>query len=471
MKVNDYFQLPISSLKLFNTNPKPMFGIMKKRCGTNCGMDKDTYRLHYCGTCKSIGSIYDQKSRLFLNFDAVFLAELLSALSSENIQTWQDGYQSHNCFARIDEEKIPVPLQYSAAANVFLSELKTLDHIHDERKFFWKSLQFVYSKSFKKAQENLEKFGLNTSNINGFIQEQFKLEQEKNSLETYASPTAKITSLIFRQGAKLIQTDANSLERIGFEFGKLAYLLDAFEDYEKDFKSNAFNGIQQAYSLEAAALSPTIKDSVSQQIYDIQNQIIILLKQLELPKHIQASFISRLVLNVSGLLNNSIEKEEIEFETESSYSWKVSQEKAKAIVVNMKQPIKRRIQYASLSIAIFVRPETLDSIKGMDINQLGITTTLATLFSAFACFAGKKKRKIKRRLRWLQKGCFTCSLCDCCDCCDCADCLGDSICGNCWNECSDSCGEDCNNLLKKIKWIAFGILMLIIIILIIIAAV
>lgn len=446
---------------------------MKKSCGSDCSRESDTYRLHYCGTCKSIGSIYDQKSRLLLNFDAVFLSELLSALSSENTKEWQYGYQSYNCFARIDEQKIPLALQYSAAANVFLSALKTQDHIHDERNFFWKSLNLIYGKSFKKAQENLSDFGLDILEINDLIQQQFQLEQEKHSLEDYAFPTAKITSLIFKKGGNLIQEESILLEKIGFEFGRLAYILDALEDYGKDLKSNAFNGIQQAFSLEDIILNPSIKSIIHQQIYDIQDGIIDLLEQLALPEYILKNFVSRLVLNVSNLLDKPINTDSAKDEFALSFSWKTSQQKAKALVVHIKQPVKQKLQYASLAVAIFVRAETLESLKGLDVKQFGVTATLATLVTAFACFAGKKQRKIRRRLKWLRNGFFKRkSCCNGTDCC--TQCVQTNACKNCCSTCVSTCvensGDECKRLLRIIMWVSFGVLILILLILAIIAA-
>lgn len=62
-----------------------MFGLMQaKMCGMSAA-EKNFRRLHYCGTCKTIGTLYGQKARLLLNLDVVFLAELLDALADENL--------------------------------------------------------------------------------------------------------------------------------------------------------------------------------------------------------------------------------------------------------------------------------------------------------------------------------------------------------------------------------------------------
>lgn len=59
-----------------------MFGILKQNKLTE--IEYNNFRLNYCGTCKSIAKMYGHKERLFLNFDVVFLSELLSALDNGN---------------------------------------------------------------------------------------------------------------------------------------------------------------------------------------------------------------------------------------------------------------------------------------------------------------------------------------------------------------------------------------------------
>lgn len=447
-----------------------MFGLMKRRCGGSCGTDKESYRLHYCGTCKSMGSIYGQKSRVFLNFDAVFLSELLSALSSENTNNWQKGYQSHNCFSKINGDEIPLVLQYSAAVNVFLTELKTLDHIQDENRWWWKGLRFSYRSSFRKSVKNLEQFGLDTKNIYQIFNQQIHLEKERKSMDNYALPTAEITSMIFEKGGDLIQKNKSELKEIGFFFGEIAYMLDALEDYEKDYQSNSFNGIKNAFNINDASLPNDIKTIIHERINSKQKQLTQLIHQLDLPNHAQQVFTSRLALNISALL---YQKEEKEQEIIPLQSWKNSRQKAKEIVQNITNPLQRKIQYASISLALFVQPETLDTFKETDLNKLGIAATIAMVSSAFACYAGKKRKRILRRLkRWHKGRCFKCNPCGSCDCLGCCcDCFQDTICETCCDQCQKDCNRECNKCLKVFLWTALALLLLFLIIALIIALV
>ena len=101
-----------------------MFGLMKARTCSLSPELKRHRRLHYCGTCKTIGGLYGQRSRALLNHDTVFLAELLSALSGADrrLDEWSSPYQSYNCLALPrSASDMPLALRYAAAATLTLA--------------------------------------------------------------------------------------------------------------------------------------------------------------------------------------------------------------------------------------------------------------------------------------------------------------------------------------------------------------
>ncbi|MFT7604623.1 MAG: hypothetical protein ACI8VT_002208, partial [Saprospiraceae bacterium] len=112
-----------------------MFGLMRpeKSCSDKTSDDYRYHRMHYCGTCKTLGQAYGQRARTLLNFDTVFFAEILSHLSKENLADWQHSYQAINqCFKMpSQEEALPISLKYAAATNVLLGELKLDDNSKD----------------------------------------------------------------------------------------------------------------------------------------------------------------------------------------------------------------------------------------------------------------------------------------------------------------------------------------------------
>lgn len=126
-----------------------------KRCGLTAE-EKNFRRLNYCGTCKTIGSLYSQKSRLLLNHDTVFLAEILTALSDEKVGDWQKSYQSFNCL-NLPKSAMPESLKFAATANVILTKFKLADHITDEKKSRYKFTDKVFAGDFQQAENFLKK--------------------------------------------------------------------------------------------------------------------------------------------------------------------------------------------------------------------------------------------------------------------------------------------------------------------------
>ncbi len=451
-----------------------MFGLMKKRCGDSCGTsEKEQYRLHYCGTCKSIGSIYGQKSRMLLNFDVVFLSELLSQLSKEDTNTWQEGYLNHNCFAPIEKDKIPTALKYTSAVNVFLSALKTQDHIHDQPSLFWNGFNRLFHSDFEKAQNELLKFGVDIPLIKQLFHSQFHIEKRQYELPSYAEPTAKITAAIFGSGGYVICKATEQLNIIGYHFGIIAYLVDALDDFEKDYKKKRFNAIRSAYQIDNSEIPLEIREKIIQLIEDSCDVIIQTIRRLPLSDSQKQTFTSRLHLNVAIFtqLENSLPKTDT-----LGYSWKDSSEKAGAIVRNIPNPIKRQIQYAAITLAVYVHPDTWEQLRQLDINQIESTTIGASLISALACYAGKKRQKIKRKLRkWSRwNRCVECNCCDnICNSCQCCnyveDCFSGTACGDCCNICQDTTDKCCTDVTKLVLWILLGIIIIMILGIIIIA--
>ena len=273
-----------------------MFGLMRAR---TCVKHTDTWRQwrnHYCGTCKTIGSRYGQAARMALNHDTVFLAELLTALSPEPAAQ-SAAYRSFNCMTlpKSDQE-MPTVLRYSAAATLVLAEFKVVDHIEDTGRRRWRTLARVFSKAFRTAQRDLEALRFPVARLREALCTQSAREREGTTLADFSAPTAEATALFFAHGAVVVglsQACAETLETLGRRFGELAYLLDAFEDYEKDEAAGAFNAIR--------ALGGAKRDAVPQ-LQSLTESIRQDLGRLPLNPEVAASFASRLKANLDAKL-------------------------------------------------------------------------------------------------------------------------------------------------------------------------
>ncbi|MFT7452770.1 MAG: hypothetical protein ACI9VN_003506, partial [Patescibacteria group bacterium] len=302
-----------------------MFGLMRPEKSKSCKSDVNyrRHRMHYCGTCKTLGVEYGQRARTVLNFDAVFFAEMLSQLSKENLSDWQPGYQAINkCFTMPEQEQSsPLSLRYAAATNVLLSELKTDDNIKDLSSIKWKFIRHFFSAPFHKAQQQLEDWGLNTPLLWEQIKKQEALESSPHkffvsldeALKHYAAPSATITALVFERGAKVIglEQETEAMYHLGYQFGELVYMLDAFEDYEEDLFQKQFNPLFSFFGIEEnnAHQNTLAKDlkskagillaETSRIILEKQESISQQLQGFPLPKEIIEEYSVRLFSNVT----------------------------------------------------------------------------------------------------------------------------------------------------------------------------
>src|SRR5947209_12913246 len=124
-----------------------MFGINKIHPSATIE-DRENFQMHYCGTCKAIGRLYNLKSRIFTNYDTTYLGELLSGLKSEN--DWKKSISPFKCMSIPQRQEIPDHLKYTANISVLLAYLKTEDNIKDSRFKLnvWRLMKSIFSKDF-----------------------------------------------------------------------------------------------------------------------------------------------------------------------------------------------------------------------------------------------------------------------------------------------------------------------------------
>lgn len=268
-----------------------MFGLMRARTCAKHTEPWREWRNHYCGTCKTIGARYGQAARMALNHDTVFLAELLTALSSSFEQS--AAYRSFNCMSQPKTDaEMPAVLRYAAAATLVLAEFKVLDHIEDTGRRRWRALGLVFSGAFQKARRDLLALGFPVARLQEVLHQQSAKERGGRSFAEFSAPTAEATSMFFAHGATVVGF-AGDLSQLGYKFGELAYLLDAFEDFEKDLASGAFNAIRAAGGATKREVLPKLQ-ALSEQIRE------------ELERHLKpdaaAAFASRLKANLDTKL-------------------------------------------------------------------------------------------------------------------------------------------------------------------------
>ncbi len=214
------------------------------------GLMRHAPRLPYCGTCKTLGALYGQRSRMALNHDTVFLAEILLEQTGE--PEWVSAYRSFNCLA-LPRDGRPIALEYAATITIALAHFQIEDHGADSGQFRWKAAARWFSPAYLKAAARLRQWQFPLDAMAEILRTQAAREAHPQSLRHVAEPTVTATALVSAQGARICGRPdlAEPMYEWGSKFGYLVYLLDAYVDREDDAKTGAFNATRAFPEVDA----------------------------------------------------------------------------------------------------------------------------------------------------------------------------------------------------------------------------
>lgn len=394
---------------------KQMFGIMQPEHSCSIDRKDPTYhyhRQHYCGTCKTMGQRYGQRSRLLLNFDTVFMAELLSDVLEEDASQWASSFQTVNKCFHLPNSKtgIPFSLEYAGAVNVFLGGLKINDHQEDSSfSWGWRSLKLLFSKALRRSQRQLQQWGAEPKELWALADAQQALEKgalpESNKLSEhlahYAEPTAEITARLFAQAMQ----EANRLElkdqfyELGYAFGRLAYVLDSAEDRAKDLSEHQFNPFANYWG---DCLHEQHEAAIQNLVLDWQDVVVRALQVLPLAAERLEIYAGRLMSNVAKQLAKPqvmpltrTERIQLRWQRAQAFAEKMTCESPESPLTLAKQHL--------ITLSVFMLPRTPQQIE--DPSGLGLwgflTAFLTTLGMAYGLRSlGREKKEEEKKKKW-----------------------------------------------------------------------
>ena len=208
----------------------------------------ELFRAYYCGVCKSIGKRHGQLERLTLNYDSTFLAVLLSAVAGERIKVQKMRCVAHPIEKRhiIMENSI---IDYASDINILLAYYNLEDKRRDGSALIPVAAMTVMGRAVRKLKR---KYADKCSIIEKRLDDLVKLEKAKcASMDMAAEPFARLMEEVTAY-EPLCGDEKNEtpLRWIGYNLGKWIYLLDAFDDLEKDIKAKNYNPLIYQYEYE-----------------------------------------------------------------------------------------------------------------------------------------------------------------------------------------------------------------------------
>lgn len=196
--------------------------------------DFDIYHAYYCGLCKDLKERYGRSGQITLSYDMTFLIILLSGLYEPPAED-----SIRNCVAHPFQKhavRTNEITQYAADMNIVLSYYKCLDDWTDElKKKAWINSRLLHSKVKRIEKTYPEKVKFIRDTLARISACEKKNERD---LDKMAGLFGEIMAEIFVWKQDIWK---ESLHRMGFFLGKFIYLMDAYEDIEKDAVSGNYN--------------------------------------------------------------------------------------------------------------------------------------------------------------------------------------------------------------------------------------
>ena len=201
----------------------------------------EAYRSWYCGLCRTLNKRHGLAGRLTLNYDMTFLIMILADLYDEKHECACARCIVHpldkHCSARTEAT------DYCADMCVLLAYYKCRDDWKDEHKLKACFAMTVLSRKAKRVAERYPEKA-------AFIEKKMNMldivENAKNlPIDKVAKVFGEIMAEVFVYRDDFWKED---LYKLGFYLGKFIYLLDAYEDVEKDMKTGDYNPFREFYA-------------------------------------------------------------------------------------------------------------------------------------------------------------------------------------------------------------------------------
>ncbi|MEY8390866.1 DUF5685 family protein [Lachnospiraceae bacterium 45-W7] len=200
----------------------------------------DCYQSYYCGLCRSLKKEYGRLGQMTLSYDMTFVILLLSSLYEPETVVSSGRCAAHPCKKHC--QRINLFSAYGADMNLLLSYYKCLDDWEDERKINRKIMALSLQRRFQKAARKYPQ-------KQQIIQEKMCQihaceEQKRRDLDLASGYFGEIMAEIFVWRRDEWEKE---LRHMGFFLGKFIYLMDAFEDAERDQRTGNYNVFLEAF--------------------------------------------------------------------------------------------------------------------------------------------------------------------------------------------------------------------------------
>lgn len=203
----------------------------------------DEYRSYYCGLCRTLKTQHGCSSQAIVNYDMTFLILLLSGLYDN-----ETNFSMSRCIMHpLKKQNFAQNIysEYAADMSLLLAYYKAIDDWKDEKKLY----SFLWMKLNKKKAMKIEKKYPHKAEVLKKSLDQISECEKRN--ETDCELVAKYFGNAYGEIFAMNDDEwSEQLHKVGFFLGKFIYLMDAYDDIEKDIKKNNYNPFKNIYGTE-----------------------------------------------------------------------------------------------------------------------------------------------------------------------------------------------------------------------------
>lgn len=221
-----------------------MFGYIRTDIPNLYMKDNALYKSLYCGTCKAIKKSSGKRARFALSYDVVLFSALYHNVTGTDVKITKQHCVIHPFRKRPMTEITPLDIRIGSF-NTLLAYYKLKDSVNDEGKA--KFSAWYFKKAYKKAKNQepeLDKIiSEELATLNG-------IEKKKTpSVDMAADPFSNLV----KRCSKVLVEDfyTESFGELNYMIGKWIYLIDAFDDYDKDVKKGNYNPFFYGYGCKS----------------------------------------------------------------------------------------------------------------------------------------------------------------------------------------------------------------------------
>lgn len=214
-----------------------MFGYINVNGKELSEENKDIYQSYYCGLCHKLKEFCGAKGQVLLNYDMTFLVVLLTGLYEPQTDSKEFTCVLHPVKKR--KALVNEIETYAAAMNVLLAYYNLVDDWKDEKNYTKKTVAAMFRNAYERVDQLYPR---QTKAVEDYIVKLGEYEEQKEkNIDLVAGLTGEMLGEIF---AWKEDEWYDELKTLGFYMGKFIYLMDAYEDREKDEKKDSYNPLR-----------------------------------------------------------------------------------------------------------------------------------------------------------------------------------------------------------------------------------